>query len=252
VRKVLALAAPLTYGTQLLCLFVSASALIATAAILRSIAEKGDGSLRDAAAPIAASSSRILIFSLKLFGLNLIAGALAGFLMPLVQPLKLQADMEKLFSLPLKSQLAMENSHLIANLVSHLWVLPITLCVVCLIAPVEVRLLQPPNFIPPRGQATIARIAALLGALAVTLLSLLISVLEAPLMQHLSLGTRISSSTAIEYPMWIISSLIAAAPYVLLYVAFYGIATQAVAIPPSLPIVAPDPQPAQEPAPDPA
>ncbi len=34
-RKVIALTAPLTYGTQFLCIFISASALVATAAILR-------------------------------------------------------------------------------------------------------------------------------------------------------------------------------------------------------------------------
>lgn len=210
---------PLDLGTELICIFLSAAALVATAELLRSLAKGRPATLPAALASIAPSRRRILIFSLTLLGLNAISEVLTTFLAPLVF-VNFEHKLEHLLSLSLQSANVLEASHLIPNLASHLWVLPVALCIVYIIAPLQARLAQPPDAAPVPDQAKQARTAAILTAVAMSALSFLVAMLEAPLFQLLP-----PSSSLVLYPIGTITSLITALPYVPLYIAFYLITT---------------------------
>jgi len=221
IRKVTALTAPITFGSQLLCDFLLAAAMVATAVILESLSQTGRASLRASIAPTAGSSYRIFIFSLKLFGLNLVSGAIVGLLAPLVASLRLPQTLEGSFPLSLRSSLALETSGLIGNLVTYLWILPVTLAVVCVIAPLQVRLIQPPDSVPAPDQAKRARLAGILAAVSISTLTFLVSTLEAFLFQMRP------TSSLLTYAAGFAAILITAVPNIPLYIAFYLIATPA-------------------------
>jgi hypothetical protein len=220
IRNLQLILLPLGLGTELICIFLSAAALVATAALLRSLAEGRSATLPAALASIAPSRRRILIFALALLGLSAISEVLQTLLFPWVFSFNPERKLEHLLSLSLKSANVLEASHLIPNLVSHLWVLPIALCIVYIIAPLQARLAQPPDAPPVPDQAKQARIAAILTAVAMSALSFLVAMLEAPLFQLLP-----PSSSLVLYPIGTITSLITALPYVPLYIAFYLITT---------------------------
>jgi hypothetical protein len=242
IRNLSLILLPLGLGTEFVCIFLSAAALVVTAALLRSLAEARPATLPAALPSIAPSRRRILIFSLALLGLKAISDVLTTFLSPLVFSFNLEDKLERLLSLSLKSESVLEATHLIPNLVSHLWVLPIALCGVYIIAPLQARLAQPPNATPVPDQARQTRIAAILTAIAISTLSFLVAMLEVPLFQLFRL-----SSTLALYPVHIIASLVTVLPYVLLYIAFYLITTpdSPFAAIPDLP--APLPEPPQSP-----
>jgi hypothetical protein len=234
INKAILLVSPLEWATRFLSDLILACALVATAAILHSIAQTGRGSLRYAAVPIRSSGSRIAIFSLILFGVNVVAGFLVGIIAPLVWSLHLPDLLERILSLSLSSRLEVEKLNLFPNLIGNLWPLPITLCVVWVIAPLQIRLIQPPGSISAPDQIKRARMAALVTALVATAVSLLVLLAESTLfLLHLP------ASNPAFHAIEAIASLIDHAPYVPLFVALYLIAT------PGSPLADP-----QEPAPD--
>jgi hypothetical protein len=217
-RKFVVLTAPIQYGTQFLGDFLFACALIAIAAILHSFATTGRGTLREAAIPISSSSYRISIFCLKLLGLNLIATLVISFLAPFVTSFISHNGPEKLLLLSPESQMALGRSALFINLIDHLWILPITLCVVYLMAPIELHLLQPPDLPPTPYQRKQARLAEIIAAVAISAIGVAVSAAERNLFQV------IARTDQNVYLTSIVASLVRAIPYVPLYVAFYLIA----------------------------
>jgi hypothetical protein len=219
---------PIGVTTLLIYAVLLACALFATAMILQRIAETGSGMLRDAVAPVKSSIRRILVYALTFFGLNVIAGSLIGLLSPLVHPLNLlifQSKLEKILSLSLQSQFALERSNFIPtfinSLCSYLWPIPITLCVVYIIAPLQVRLLQPPDTNPTAQQARSARIAGTLAALAVAACDFLLLQVRIWFIPSSFHGARYFLQAANS----LIASLIALAIYAPLFIAIYLIAT---------------------------
>jgi len=224
-------------STQLLYDVLLACALFATAAILQRIAETGGGMLREAVAPVKSSIRRIMVYALTLFGLGVIAGSLISFLSTLVHPLNLldfQSKLEKVLSLSLQSQFALERSNFIPtfinSLLHYLWTIPITLCVVYVIAPLQVRLLQPPDTNPTAKQARSARIAGALAALALAACAFLLFQVTFSLIPSSFPGARYFFQAA--------NSLITLAIYAPLFIAIYLIATpdSPLAIPSTPPI----------------
>ena len=91
------------------------------------------GALREAIAPIAASSRRILTYCLKLYGLNLLGLCIMyplGSVVMSVNPQIIERKLETYFALSLKTSLMLEQSNLTLNLINFLWALPATLCIV--------------------------------------------------------------------------------------------------------------------------
>jgi len=214
---------PISLSTQLLYDVLLACALFATAVILQRIAETGSGTLRDAVAPVKSSIRRIMVYALTLFGLGVIAGSLISFLSTLVHPLNLldfQSKLEKVLSLSLQSQFALERSNFIPtfinSLLHYLWTIPITLCVVYVIAPLQVRLLQPPDTNPTTQQARSARIAGALAALALAACAFLLFQVTFSLIP--------SSFPGVRYFFQAANSLITLAIYAPLFIAIYLIA----------------------------
>jgi hypothetical protein len=170
------------------------------------------------------SIRRILVFAFTLCGLEVIAGLLISFLSPLLpafyQP-DLQIKLEHLIPLSVSYQIALQISKLLSYLISngfvYFWLIPITLCVVYVIAPLQVRLLQPPDTDPTAQQARSARIAGTLAALA--------SAACAFLLFQFRLWVHPPSSPGTMYFFQAATSLIALATYVPLYIAIYLIAT---------------------------
>jgi hypothetical protein len=215
---------PLGLSTQLLYDVLLACALFATAVILQRIAETDSGTLRDAVAPIKSSIRRILVFALTLFGLGVIASSLIGFLSPLIHPLDLlnfQSKLENVLSLSLQSQFALERSNLIPTLINsfynYLWPIPIALCVVYVITPLQVRLLRPPDKNPTAQQARCARIAGTLAALAIAACAFVLLQVRIWLIPSSFPGARYFLQEA--------NSLITLAIYAPLFIAIYLIAT---------------------------
>ena len=218
IRKLVALTAPIQYGTLFLEDFVFACALIAIAAILRSFLTSGRGTLRDATAPITSSSYRIFIYCCKALGIGLIARLVTSFLAPFIDSFINHNGPEKLLLLSPASQIALAGSPVFIDFFDHLWVLPITLCVVYVIAPIELHLLQPPNPLPSPDQRRQARLADMTAAVAISALSIALFAIERYLFQEIH---RTDQST---YLIEAISSVLRAIPYVPLYIAFYLIA----------------------------
>ena len=215
---------PIGVTTQLLYDILLACALFAIAVMLQRIAETGSGTLHDAIAPIKLSIRRILVFAITLCGLEVIAGLLISFLSPLLpafyQP-DLQIKLEHLIPLSVSYQIALQTSKVLSYLFSQLfaysWPIPITLCVVYVIAPLQVRLLQPPDTNPTAQQASRARIAGTLAALA--------SAACAFLLFQFRFGVIPSSSPGALYFFQAATSLITLAIYTPLFIAIYLIAT---------------------------
>jgi hypothetical protein len=215
---------PIGVTTQLLYDILLACALFAIAVMLQRIAETGSGTLHDAIAPIKLSIRRILVFAFTLCGLEVIAGLLISFLSPLLpafyQP-DLQIKLEHLIPLSVSYQIALQTSkvlsYLFSQLFAYFWSIPITLCVVYIIAPLQVRLIQPPDTNPTAQQASRARIAGTLAALA--------SAACAFLLFQFRFGVIPSSSPGAIYFFQLITSLITLAIYTPLFIAIYLIAT---------------------------
>jgi len=217
--KAALLTAPLEWSMRFLCTAVTVAALVATAAILQSIAETGSGTLRAAIAPITSTRHRILILSLQFCGLTILSTALIGLLSPLV------------FSIH-SLQAYQGRPNLAGSFFSYLWVLPITLFVCYLIAPLQVRLLQSPETTPAPDQARCARIVAIQVALVICVFNPLIGVAE----NYILLKPLLAFSLK-YFLIEMFFSLIRYAPSALLFIAFYLISNpeSPLATPPDLP-----------------
>ena len=204
--KTALLTAPLEWGMQFLCAAVTVASLVATAAILQSIAKTGRGSLRAVIAPITSSRRRILILSLQFWGLNILFTSLLELLSPLV------------FSIH-NLQAYLGRSNLAGSFFSYLWVLPVTLFVCYIIAPLEARLLQSPESTPAPDQARRARVVAILVALGLCVFNPLTGMAESYILQMSLLAFSLKF-----FLIELLFSLIRTAPYALLFIAFYLIA----------------------------
>jgi hypothetical protein len=241
ILKIETITIPIGLTTQLIYDVLLACALFSTAAILQRIAETGRGTLRDAVAPVKSSIRRIMVYALTLFGLGVIAGSLISFLSTLVHPLNLldfQSKLEKVLSLSLQSQFALERSNFIPtfinSLLHYLWTIPITLCVVYVIAPLQVRLLLPPGTNPTTQQARSARIAGTLAALALAACAFLLL--------QVSIWFIPSSFPGARYFLQAVIPLASLAIYTPLFIAIYLIANPGspLAIPSSPPNIPPE------------
>jgi len=230
---------PLSWCVLLLYNVLLTCAMVATAALLQRIADTGSATLRAVTAPILSSARRMIVFAITLFGLNVIGHSLAGILSTLMQPLNLinfQSKLEMILSLSLKSSVALEKSNLLNNLLNNLWPIPITLCVVYIIAPLQVRLLQPPDTNRTVQQTRQARIvwflAIVTSAIAIcTMLLLQVSLSFVPL-----------ASPGILYIFQALTYLISIALYAPLFIAIHLIANPGspLAIPPTPPSTPPE------------
>jgi hypothetical protein len=242
-RKFVALTAPIQYGTLYLENFTFACALIATAAILHNLATDAPTTLRASATPITSSAKRISIFCLKLLGLSLLSSWITSLLAPFAGSFIDHNGPQKLLFLSLKSQMALGGSPIFVDFLYHLWILPITLCVVYVIAPIELHLLQPPDLLPAPNQRRQARLAEMTATVVISALGVAVFAAERNLFQ---LIVRTDQNT---YLASLIASLLRAIPYVPLYIAFYLIAN------PNCPFLAtpdsiePLPSPPQSPPP---
>jgi hypothetical protein len=242
-RKVVALTAPIHFATLFVGDFLFACALIAIAAMLQSFATTGRGTLRVTVAPISESAYRILIFCLKLLGLEMISGWITSLLAPFVGSFIDHNGPQKLLLLSYKSQMALGGSPIFNDFLYHLWILPITLCVVYVIAPIELHLLQPPDVPPDLNQRRQARLAEMIAAVAISALGFAVWTAQHSLFQVI---VRTNQNT---YLANIVGSLVKAIPYAPLYIALYLIAN-----PDSLLIADPEapldrPSPPQSPQP---
>jgi len=217
---------PFAFGTEFLGILFSTVALVATAALLRSLAESRPAILPATLPQIAASRRRIFHFALTLLGLNIVSECTYGFAMPIFMPLvsTLQSGVEHTFSLSLAASMEIEKLNLIGNLVSHLWVLPVVLCIAWLIAPLQARLTQASAFALTPPQAAQARIATILAALTLSLLSFLIAMLAALLFQ-----SQLPSPLAIDFAIGVVRTLLTSLPLALLYIALTLVADPSVA-----------------------
>jgi hypothetical protein len=187
---------------------------VATAVILESLARTGRASLRASIAPTANSGYRIFIYSLKLFGLNLVAGSLGSFLY--VWTLQLQNSWAESTSASLKFVNGVQQ----LNLPAVLSTLLLAIGVAVIITPIAVRLIQPPDTVPAPNQANRARVAGIFAAVAISILSFLVSTLETPLFQQ-----QHPTSSLFIYAIGMAATLITAIPNIPLYIALYLIAT---------------------------
>jgi hypothetical protein len=213
--KTALLTAPLEWGMQFLCAAVTVASLVATAAILQSIAKTGRGSLRAVIAPITSSRRRILIFSLQLFAFGVIAGIVIAIFLPLLSTLYLPYKLAQFFSLSLKTEMVLNKLQL-NFLTNYILLAPITLISLYIMAPLAVRLLQPPDSIPAKHQAKQARIAALFVSVATCILSYLLFRLDS-----LFIALQYAPTGPVAYLFHTFTSFIAAGPWVPLFIAFY-------------------------------
>lgn len=242
-NRAIVLTAPLDWCVLLVYNLLLTCAIVATAAILLQIAQTGSGTLRDAITPIKTSIRRIRDFALTLYGLNLIGHFLTSFLAPQIQHLNLDnfqsrlvQMLEHILSLSIRSQIALEQANLFNNLFANLWPIPITLCVVYIIAPLQVRLLLPPNSGTTAKQTRHARILWFLAIVAFTVTTCATFILQT------SLSFALHQSLSIIYSFEVVRHLISIAIYAALFVAIYLIAypESPLAIPPIQPITPPD------------
>jgi len=236
INMAILLATPIGWCILLLYNVLLTCAIIAIASMLQRIPEAGSGTLRDAVAPIKSSIHRILVFAFTLFGLNVIGQSIAGLLFPLVQSInlnhlqsKLVQMLEHILPLSVRSQIALEHTNLISNIFANLWPIPITLCVVYIIAPFQVRLLQQPDSNSTAQQVRSARIVWFLAILTSTAATVVSHVLET------SLSIALQPSPIIFYLFEVVEHLISVAIYAPLFIAIYLIANpdSPLAIPPA-------------------
>jgi hypothetical protein len=212
-NKAAALTAPLVWTTRYLGICLYTAALIATAAIVYSVAAPETATLKQSRSSIWTSRRRILIFSLKFFFLNAVVGILGSWL--LSWSLQLQSFWEKSTSTSPAFQIAIEKS----NLPVLLPALLLAAAIATIMAPIAVRLLQPPPVPLSPQQAKSARHASLIVVAVAAVLQVLIQQVEPSLFQHL--GTATATLLTVGFAV----SLITAIPFVPLYVALSLIAT---------------------------
>jgi hypothetical protein len=236
INMAIVLVAPIEWCILLLYTVLLTCAIVAIASMLQRIAETECATLRDAVAPIKSSIRRMLVFAFTLFGLNVIGQSITRFLAPLVQSInlnplqsKLVQMLEQILPLSVRSQIALEHTNLISNIFANLWPIPITLCIVYVIAPLQVRLLQPPDSCPTAQQVRSARIAWFLAIVTSTVATCASSLLET------SLLIALQQSSIIFYLSLVIARLISIAIYVPLFIVIYLIANpdSPLAIPPA-------------------
>lgn len=240
INKAIILVVPLGWCVQLLYNLLLTFAIVATAAILQRIAETGTGTLRDAITAIKSSIRRILVFAFTLFGLNVIGQVITSILAALIRPIDLnhlQSRLVQILSLSVRAQIALEQSNLISNLFANLWPLPITLCVVYIIAQFQVRLLLPPDTNPTAQQVRSSRIVWLLAIIVSTLATF------AAMLLHVFLSSVLQpSNIGIIHLYEAVIRIKSIAIYAALFIAIYLIAypQSPLAIPPIQPITPPD------------
>jgi hypothetical protein len=227
-NKAAALTAPLVWTTRYLGICLYTAALIATAAIVYSLSETGAATLRQGLLSIQTSRRRILIFSLKFFFLNAVVGILGSWL--LSWSMQLQSAWEKNTSASSAFQIAVEKS----NLPVLLPALLLAVAIATIMAPIAVRLLQPPGVPLFPQQAKSARRTSLIVVAIAAALQVLIQQVEPSLFQRL--GTATATLLTVGFAV----SLITAIPFVLLYVALALIAKPVR----SAPATTPEPTPA--------
>jgi hypothetical protein len=153
-----------------------------------------------------------------LLGASLIARLLTSFLGPFMDSFINHNGPEKLLLLSPASQIALGRSSLFINFFDHLWILPITLCVVYIMAPIELHLLQPPDVLPNHNQRRQARLASTTVAVTISALGVAVSTAEQNLFQV------IAHTGQAMYLTNLVGSLLRAIPFVPLYIAVYLIA----------------------------
>jgi hypothetical protein len=205
---------PLRLGIQFLGTLLLASAMVATAGLLRSISDTGRGNLNAAMPPFAVSNRRILVYALKLFALTTLLFSFAAFLM--VEALNYQRTIVSWLHLSLKSEIALERM----NLPGYIASLLATLGIAYIMAPIAIQLLQPSDSNPTPQQAKTARIAWLLTALVAIVLDFGVAQLEGSLLQQVH-----ATSNLAVFLFSGIASLIRTLPYIPLFIAFSLIAT---------------------------
>ncbi|MGP8259513.1 MAG: hypothetical protein ACLQM6_06110 [Acidobacteriaceae bacterium] len=242
-NQVMIITVPLGWCILLLYNVLLACAIVAMASMLQRIPEAGTGTLRDTVAPVKSSIRRIMVFAITLFGLNVIGQSITAFLTALIQfpnlnhlQSALEQMLEHILSLSVRSQIALEHSNLIVNLFGILWPIPITLCVVYIIAPLQVRLLQPPDTNPTAQQVRSARIVWLLAIVTSTLATC------ARVLLQTGLVVALQSPVSISYLFQVVTPLISVAIYTPLFIAIYLIANPGspLAIPPIPPGIPPE------------
>jgi hypothetical protein len=218
-RRASAITAPIHYAALFIGDFLFACALIAIAAMLHSFATTGRSSLRETARPVFRSAQCILVYCLKLFGVSFISGQIVSFLAPYAGSFIDHNGPLKLLHLSLESQVALGSSPVFVDLLYHLWILPITLCVVYVMAPIELHLLQPPYVPPAPNQRRQARLAGTMAAVAVSALGVAAWAAQRSLFLHLIFHTDRNN-----YLASLVASLVRAVPYAPLYIVLYLIA----------------------------
>jgi hypothetical protein len=212
--------APLAWAIRFVSFNLYAAAIVATGTLLALLARQAHASLSAAASTIASSINRILVYAWKLLILSMLAVFLSA---PLEQlALMLQNLIEKATSMSLKSELALEKLDLPTLLCTAL----IAIIAAWIMAPITLKLLQPPDSIPTAQQKLRARISALIAVTAWFALDRIVSGLAAPFFQQPH--TLSSLILAIRG----IASLITALPTIPLYIALNLIATEDPSAPP--------------------
>src|ERR1035437_1710817 len=150
------LTAPITWATYFLSTVLYTSAMLVTAALLANLAENGHPLLHLAASTLRSSRRRILVFSVKLCALFAVSLLLAAPL--LAGAIWFQRFLETTPSLPLKFQLQLQK----ADLLGYVTELPIMMAIACIVAPMALKLLQPPGSTPTQQAIKTARIVALI------------------------------------------------------------------------------------------
>jgi hypothetical protein len=220
--KAQALTAPLIWITRYLGVCLYTAALIATAAMVYSIlnivwpapanlAQTGP-SPRSPKSAILAERARILLFALKFFLLNALVGVVGSWLVSWA--VQLQTFWEKTTS----TSQAFQNSVERLNLPMLLPALLMGVVIAAVMAPIAVRLLQPPGSVLSAKQRSLARLFAVIALGVTAAIQVILQPLEGLVFQHLGTGiaTLLLAGTAV--------SLITAIPFVPLYVSLALIA----------------------------
>ena len=217
------LTAPITWVTYFASTVLYTSAMLVTASILANLADNGQPRPRSAALALSSSRRRILLFSLKLCAIFVLSLPVMGLLFAVA--FEFQRFLETTAFLPLKLQLQLQH----ADLFGYLTELPILMAIAYMVAPIALKLLQPPGAIPTPQARKAARIATLIVVAVTSTLEIFLPRVVTTFLQQLN-----PAPPLVVYIVRTLTSLIAAVPYVLLYIALYLIATpdSPLAIPP--------------------
>jgi hypothetical protein len=212
--------APLAFAILFVGFNFYAAAIVATGALLAFLTRQTRASLSAVVSSVASSFHRILVYAWKLLILSMLAVFLLAPLEALV--LMLQNLIEKMTSTPLKSQLALEKLDLPNLLCTAL----VALLAAWIMAPITLKLLQPPDSTPNACQKLRARISALIAVAAWFALDRIVSGLEMQLFQQ---------PHPLSHPVILairaIASLITALPAIPFYIALYLIAGESPSAP---------------------